>query len=157
MKITIELPEPVPPEILAAVSELLARVGSGATVATDAEWTVERVVKMLRDTNARTILFVEAAVEGDGWLDGKAFRRKWGETALRGPSQSITKAIKRGAEQGHWSAGITPPFTPTTPDKAGWSKTGGYYLGDGLVPVFREALKVLREKGGGTGPAVPTR
>lgn len=30
----------------------------------------------------------------------------WGESALRGPSQSITKAIKRGAEHGHWSPDI---------------------------------------------------
>lgn len=114
---------------------------------TDAEWTVDRAVKMLRDTNARTILFVEAAVAGEGWVDGKAFRAQWGDNALRGPSASITRAIKRGSEQGLWSADITPPFTPTTPDKSGWSKTGGYYLAEGLLPIFTDALTRLREKG----------
>ncbi|MFF3585006.1 hypothetical protein [Streptomyces mirabilis] len=149
MDITIKLPDPPPPEIVAAVVDLMARVGAESTVASNAEWTVDRAVKMLRDTNARTILFVEAAVSGEGWVDGEAFRRQWGETALRGPSASITRAIKRGAEQGLWSEEITPPFTPTTPDKNGWSKTGGYYLAEGLLPIFAEALKCLREKGEG--------
>ncbi|MEV6179903.1 hypothetical protein [Streptomyces sp. NPDC052015] len=146
MEIIIKLPDPAPPEALAALSDLMKRLGPPATVTTDAEWTVDRAVKMLRDTNARTLLFVEAAVEGGGWLDGNAFREQWGDSALRGPSQSITKAIKRGAEEGHWSPDITPPFRPTTPDKEGWSKTGGYYLADGLLPVFTEALAVLRKE-----------
>lgn len=149
MEILIRLPDPAPPEVLSAVADLMARIGPGATVSTDTEWTVDRAVKMLRDTNARTLLFVEAAIEGEGWVDGNAFRAKWGQTALRGPSQSITKAIRRGAEQGYWSPNITPPFRPTTPDKNGWSKTGGYYLADGLLPVFTEAMAILREKGAG--------
>jgi hypothetical protein len=147
VEITIRLPDPPPPEIVSALAELLARIGVDATVTTDAEWTVDRAVKLLRDTNARTLLFVEAAIEGEGWIDGPAYREKWGETALRGPSQTITKAIRRGAERGDWSPGITPPFKPTTPDKAGWSKTGGYYLADGLLPVFTEAMNILKEKG----------
>ncbi|MEU9925125.1 hypothetical protein AB0H51_28220 [Streptomyces griseoluteus] len=146
MDIRITLPDPPPPEIIAAVTNLLDRIGSGATVTTGADWTADRAVKLLRDTNPRTLLFVEAAVEGNGWVDGPAFRAKWGDSALRGPSQSITKAIKRGAEQGHWPADIPPPFRPTTPDKEGWSKTGGYYLADGLVPIFREALTILKEQ-----------
>jgi hypothetical protein len=144
--ITIRLPDPPPPEIVAAVADLIARIGPGATVSTDTEWTVERAVKLLRDTNPRTLLFVEAAIEGNGWVDGPAFRAKRGETALRGPSQSITKAIKRGDEQGHWSPDITPPFRPAAPDKSGWSKTGGYYLADGLLPVFTEAMNIPRDK-----------
>ncbi|MEV7064356.1 hypothetical protein AB0N97_16335 [Streptomyces collinus] len=32
-------------------------------------------------------------------------------------------------------------------DKSGWCKTGGYYLAKELVPVFAEALRVLKEKG----------
>ncbi|MEV0487258.1 hypothetical protein AB0I69_42500 [Streptomyces sp. NPDC050508] len=147
MEITIKLPDPAPPGVMAAVADLIARIGPNATVATNTEWTVDRAVKLLRDTNRRTLLFVEAAIEGEGWVDGAAFREKQGETALRGPSQSITKAIKRGAEQGLWSPDITPPFTPTTPEKEGWSKTGGYYLADGLLPIFTEALKRLRERG----------
>ncbi|MEU3036546.1 hypothetical protein [Streptomyces griseoaurantiacus] len=147
MEIVIRVPDPAPPEVLSALADLMARIGPGATVTTDAEWTVDRAVKLLRDTNARTLLFVEAAIEGEGWVDGPAFRAKWGDGALRGPSQSITKAIKRGAEQGHWSPGITPPFRPTTPDKDGWSKTGGYYLADGLLPIFAEAMAILRGKG----------
>jgi hypothetical protein len=147
VEIVIRYPDPAPAEVLTAITDLMARLGPGASIETDAEWTVDRAVKLLRDTNARTVLLVEAAVEGDGWVDGPAFREKWGETAFRGPTQSITKAIKRGAEQGHWSANIAPPFTPTTPDKSGWSKTGGYYLEDGLVPIFRDALRVLKEKG----------
>ncbi|MFE7940566.1 hypothetical protein ACFU46_24830 [Streptomyces griseoincarnatus] len=149
MEITIKLPDPASPEVIAALADLLARIGSDATVTTDAEWTVDRAVKLLRDTNARTLVFVEAAIEGKGWVDGPAFRAKWGETALRGPSQTITKAIRRGAERGDWSPEITPPFKPTTPDKQGWSKTGGYYLTDGLLPVFTEAMRVLREQGPG--------
>ncbi|MEU6258647.1 hypothetical protein [Streptomyces sp. NPDC047043] len=144
MKIVIELPDPAPASVFAALADLMARIGPGATVTTDTEWTVDRAVKMLRDTNARTLLFVEAAIEGEGWVDGPAFRERWGETALRGPSQSITKAIKRGAEQGHWSPDITPPFQPTTPDKNGWSKTSGYYLSDGLLSVFTEAMSILK-------------
>ncbi|MET7913966.1 hypothetical protein ABZS98_38290 [Streptomyces avermitilis] len=147
MEITIKFPDPAPPEVLAALSDLMQRVGSSATVTTDAEWTVDRALKMLRDTNSRTLMFVEEAVEGEGWVDGPAFRAKWGESALRGPSQSITKAIKRGAEQGLWSLDITPPFRPTTPDKEGWSKTGGYYLAEGLLPIFSEAMTRLKEKG----------
>ncbi|WP_367575262.1 hypothetical protein [Streptomyces griseoaurantiacus] len=147
MEIVIRVPDPAPPEVLSAIADLMARIGPGATVTTDAEWTVDRAVKLLRDTNARTLLFVEAAIEGKGWVDGPAFRAKWGERALRGPSQSITKAIKRGAEQGHWSPDITPPFRPTTPDKDGWSKTGGYYLAEGLLPIFAEAMAILRSKG----------
>ncbi|MFC9166029.1 hypothetical protein ACFTZ8_35150 [Streptomyces fungicidicus] len=146
MKITIECADPAPPEIVAAVTDLMARLGPPTAVTTDPGWTVDRAVKLLRDTNARTVLLVEAAVAGNGWVDGPSFREQWGENAFRGPTQSLTKAIKRGAEQGHWPSDIVPPFTPTTPDKAGWSKTGGYYLGEGLVPVFAEALKVLREK-----------
>ncbi|MEU5181117.1 hypothetical protein AB0G49_13805 [Streptomyces longwoodensis] len=146
MEITIRLPDPAPPEVLSAIADLMARIGPGATVSTDTEWTVDRAVKMLRDTNARTLLFVEAAIQGDGWLDGNAYREKWGDRALRGPSQSITKAIKRGADNGLWSPDITPPFRPTTPDKEGWSKTGGYYLADGLLPIFSEALDVLRKE-----------
>ncbi|MFD9248422.1 hypothetical protein [Streptomyces bottropensis] len=148
MKITIECDEPVPPKIDAAVAALIDRLGEhGARVTTDPGWTVDRAVKLLRDTNARTIVFVEAAVAGEGFVNGKTFREHGGDNAFRGPSQSITKAIKRGAEQGLWPADIQRPFTPTTPDKSGWSKTGGYYLADGLVPVFAEALKVLKEKG----------
>ncbi|PNV30901.1 hypothetical protein C1708_33015 [Streptomyces sp. DH-12] len=147
MEITIKLPDPASPEVIAALADLLARIGSDATVTTDAEWTVDRAVKLLRDTNARTLVLVEAAIEGEGWVDGPSFRAKWGETALRGPSQTITKAIRRGAERGDWSPEITPPFKPTTPDKQGWSKTGGYYLADGLLPVFTEAMRVLREQG----------
>jgi hypothetical protein len=150
VEIVIRLPDPPPAEVMSAVADLLARIGPGATVSTDAEWTVDRAVKMLRDTNPRTILFVEAAVEGEGWVDGEKFRADQGETALRGPSASITRAIKRGAEQGLWSPDITPPFRPTTPDKGGWSKTGGYYLADGLLPIFTEALARLREKGADT-------
>ncbi|MFJ2566571.1 hypothetical protein ACIO02_27180 [Streptomyces sp. NPDC087568] len=146
MEITIRLPDPPSPEIVTAVAELIARIGPGATVSTDTEWTVDRAVKLLRDTNPRTLLFVGAAIEGNGWVDGPAYREQWGETALRGPSQTITKAIKRGAEQGHWSPDITPPFRPTTPDKSGWSKTGGYYLADGLLPIFTEAMNILKPK-----------
>ncbi|MER7937902.1 MULTISPECIES: hypothetical protein [unclassified Streptomyces] len=149
MELVLRVPDPAPPEIMSAVADLIrltASIGSGVTATTDTEWTVDRAVKMLRDTNARALLFVEAAIEGEGWVDGPAFRAKEGEGALRGPSASITRAIKRGAERGHWSAAITPPFKPTTPDKEGWSKTGGYYLADGLLPVFTEAMTILREK-----------
>ncbi|AWI32721.1 hypothetical protein [Streptomyces tirandamycinicus] len=149
MKITIECEDPAPPELVAAVTDLMARIGPQASVSTDDGWTVERAEKLLRDTNPRTLLLFDAAIEGEGWVDGPAFREKWGDNALRGPSQTITKAIKRGAERGHWSADITPPFTPTTPDKSGWSKTGGYYLGDGLLPVFREAMKRYKERSRG--------
>ncbi|MEU0756551.1 hypothetical protein [Streptomyces albogriseolus] len=31
----------------------------------------------------------------------------------------------------------------------GWSKTCGYYLADGLLPVFTEAMRVLKEQGSG--------
>ncbi|MFB8025976.1 MULTISPECIES: hypothetical protein [unclassified Streptomyces] len=153
MDLTIKLtiPDPPPPELVRAITDLIDRIGPGATIERDTEWTVDRAMKLLRDTNGRTILLVEAAVEGDGFADGPAFREKNGETALRGPSQSITKALKRGAEQGHWSADIAHPLTPTTPDKKGWSKTGGYYLDKGLVPVFREAIRVMR----GTGELGP--
>ncbi|MEU7228886.1 hypothetical protein [Streptomyces chrestomyceticus] len=144
MKITIECPDPAPPEIMAAVTDLMNRVAAPATVTTDAEWTVDRATKLLRDLNLRTRQFVAAAVEGNGWLDGPAYRVKLGENAFRGPTQSITKAIKRGAEQGHWSESIPHPFTPTAPDKTGWSKTGGYYLADDLVPIFAEALEALK-------------
>ncbi|MFI9155744.1 hypothetical protein [Streptomyces sp. NPDC053367] len=149
MEITIRLPDPAPPEVMQALTDLIARIGPDAAVSTDTEWTVDRAVKLLRDTNSRTLLFVEAAIEGGGWVDGPAYRAEWGERALRGPSQSITKAIKRGAEQGHWSPKITPPFRPTTPDKNGWSKTGGYYLAEGLLPVFTKAMAILREKEAG--------
>lgn len=153
MDLTIKLsvPDPPPPEIVRAITDLIDRIGPGATVERDTEWTVDRAVKLLRDTNARTALLVEAAVEGDGWADGLAFRRKYGENALRGPSQSIRKALKRGAEQGHWSSDIAHPLTATTPDKPSWSKTGGYYLDKGLVPVFREAIREMR----GTGELGP--
>ncbi|MFC9620076.1 hypothetical protein ACFTXM_08790 [Streptomyces sp. NPDC056930] len=147
MKITIEVPDPPTPELVAALADLMARIGPDASVATDDEWTVDRAVKLLRDTNARTTLLLEAAIEGDGFADGQAFREKYGDNALRGPSQSITKAIKRGAEQGHWSASIAQVLKPTTPDKEGWSKTGGYYLAEGLIPVFREAIRRMRATG----------
>ncbi|MBV1940857.1 hypothetical protein KUF83_30445 [Streptomyces sp. BV286] len=153
MKITIEVPDPAPPQVVAAVTALITAAGTHGTVTTDAEWTVERAMRLLRDTNSRTVLFIEAAVEGEGWVDGPAFRAQWGESALRGPSQSITKAIRRGAEQGHWSPTITPPFTPTAPDKEGWSKTGGYYLADGLVPIFREALAAWKKENEKKGAA----
>ncbi|MGW0956048.1 hypothetical protein [Streptomyces sp. NPDC002545] len=146
MNIVIRLPDPPPPEIVTAVADLLARIGPDAAVSTDAEWTVDRAVKLLRDTNARTLVFIEAAIEGNGWVDGPAFRAKYGDSSLRGPSQTITKAIKRGAEQGHWSPDITPPFRPTTPDKSGWSKTGGYYLADGLLPIFTEAMSIMKDR-----------
>ncbi|MEU8433840.1 hypothetical protein AB0F18_13115 [Streptomyces sp. NPDC029216] len=83
-------------------------------------------------------------MDGDGWLDGPAFRAQYGERAFYGPSQTITKAIKRGAEQGLWPTDITPPLRPTSPGPEGWSKTGGYRLASGLVPVFREALERLQ-------------
>jgi hypothetical protein len=142
--IKLNVPDPAPPELVAAIAGLIDRIGPGASVEMSTEWTVDRAVKLLRDTNARTCLLFDAAIEGDGFVDGPAFREKWGKTALRGPSQSITKAIKRGADQGHWPPDITPPFTPTTPDKTGWSKTGGYYLAEGLVPIFRQALARMR-------------
>ncbi|MGW7090062.1 hypothetical protein ACWGH2_42135 [Streptomyces sp. NPDC054871] len=147
MKITIECADPAPPEIMRAVADLLAASGTaaGVTVRTDTEWTVDRAVKLLRELDApRPTRLIEAAVEGDGWVDGPAFREKHGVNALRGPTAAITRAIKRGAAQGHWSADIPSPLAPTTPDKDGWSKTGGYYLGEGLVPVFTEALKIYR-------------
>ncbi|AXI91336.1 hypothetical protein SAM9427_36840 (plasmid) [Streptomyces sp. ETH9427] len=147
MEITIKVPDPAPPEIITALADLMARIGGDATVTTDTEWTVDRAVKLLRDTNARTLVLVEAAVEGEGWVDGPSFREKYGENALRGPSQTITKAIRRGAERGDWSPEITPPFKATTPDKEGWSKTGGYYLAEGLLPIFTEAWNILKEKG----------
>ncbi|MEV5194757.1 hypothetical protein AB0K86_19900 [Streptomyces clavifer] len=153
MDLTIKLtiPDPPPPELVRSITDLIDRIGPGATIERDTEWTVERAVKLLRDTNARTALLIEAAVEGNGWVDGPAFREKYGENAMRGPSQSIRKALKRGTEQGHWSADIAHPLTATTPDKQGWSKTGGYYLDKGLVPVFREAIRVMR----GTGELGP--
>ncbi|MEU6632860.1 hypothetical protein ABZ905_31940 [Streptomyces parvus] len=147
MKITIDVPDPVAPELLAALTDLMARIGPGANVTTDDEWTVDRAVKLLRDTNLRTVLLVEAAIEGNGFANGPAFRTKYGDNALRGPSQSITKAIKRGAEQGHWALTISHPLTATTPDKAGWSKTGGYYLDRPLIAVFREAIRRIRATG----------
>ncbi len=39
-------------------------------------------------------------MEGDGFACGPALRAKYGDNALKGPSRSITKAIKRGAEHG---------------------------------------------------------
>ncbi len=39
-------------------------------------------------------------MEGDGFAGGPAFRAKYGDNALKDPSRSITKAIKRGAEHG---------------------------------------------------------
>ncbi|MFF7328262.1 hypothetical protein [[Kitasatospora] papulosa] len=149
MDLTIKLnvPDPPPREIVAAIAALIDRIGPGVTIERDTEWTVERAVQLLRDTNLRTTLLIEAAVEGGGFADGPAFREKNGENALRGPSQSITKAIKRGAEQGLWSAEIAHPLTPTTPDKGSWSKTGGYYLAKDLVPVFRAAIDDMRSRG----------
>jgi hypothetical protein len=152
VEILIKIPEPVPPETMAAVNELLARVGSDATVDTGTEWTVERAEKLLRDLAPRTMLLMRAAIESpaaDGWVDGPAFREKYGDGALRGPSQAITKALKRGAEQGHWSPDITPPLKATTPDRAGWSKTGGYYFANNdLQPLFRKALENISRPAG---------
>ncbi|MFD9575358.1 hypothetical protein ACFWBI_36765 [Streptomyces sp. NPDC059982] len=144
MKLTIEHDEPLPPEVAAALAHLLDRLGAGARVTTDADWTVERLLILMRDVNPRTLLLLDAAIEGQGWVDGPAFRAQWGENSMRGPSQTITRAIKRGAEQGHWPPDITPPIRPTTPDKTGWSKTGGYYLADGLLPLLTEAMRQLK-------------
>ncbi|MER6520248.1 hypothetical protein ABT246_25755 [Streptomyces sp. NPDC001553] len=152
MKLTIEHDEPLPPEVAAALAALLDRLGTGARVTTDADWTVERLLVLLRDINTRTLTLLDAAVEGNGWVDGPRYREKWGANSMIGPSQTITRAIKRGAEQGHWPADITPPIRPTTPDKAGWSKTGGYYLAEGLLPLLADALNRMKAAARDAGP-----
>ncbi|MFD3883443.1 hypothetical protein [Streptomyces microflavus] len=63
---------------------------------------------------------MEAATEGDGFADGPALRAKYGDDALRGPSQSITKVIEPSAQQGHWATTIAHLPTATTPDSSGW-------------------------------------
>ncbi|MFJ8210577.1 hypothetical protein [Streptomyces sp. NPDC096033] len=147
VKLTLEFPDPVPPQVLSAIAELLAKVGAEAAVTVDDEgWNVDRAHLLLRAVNSRARQLLEAAVEGDGWLDGPAFRARYGERAFYGPSQTITKAIKRGAEQGLWPVDITPPLRPTTPGPEGWAKTGGYHLASGLLPIFREAFERLQQK-----------
>ncbi|MFG2668914.1 hypothetical protein ACGFY6_32335 [Streptomyces sp. NPDC048387] len=97
MKLTLEFPDPVPPQVLSAITELLAKVGAGAAVAVEDDgWTVDRAHLLLRAITPRARQLLEAAVEGGGWLDGPAFRAQYGERAFYGPSQTITKAIKRG-------------------------------------------------------------
>ncbi|MFE2283761.1 hypothetical protein ACFXDJ_06270 [Streptomyces sp. NPDC059443] len=48
--------------------------------------------------------------------------------------------IGPGAAVSYWGRAIASPLRPTTPDKSGWSETGGYYLDTALIPVFAEAL-----------------
>ncbi|MFG2408785.1 hypothetical protein ACGFR8_31465 [Streptomyces brevispora] len=151
MEITIKVPDPAPPEIIQAVADLVARIGAGATVTTDTEWTVDRAEKLLRQIQPHTRNLIVAAVEGDGFADGAAFRARHGENSLKGPSQSITKAVKSGAELGYWGRSMTSPIAPTTPDKNGWSKTGGYYLDKSLVPVFAQALATVQQSSGQAG------
>ncbi|MFD4933379.1 hypothetical protein [Streptomyces virginiae] len=145
MEITIKVPDPAPPEIIQALAELVARIGPGASVTTDTEWTVDRAEKLLRQIQPHTRNLIVAAVEGKGFADGAAFRKQYGENSLKGPSQSITKAVKAGAELGYWGRSMTSPIKATTPDKNGWSKTGGYYLDKDLVPIFAEALVTVQE------------
>ncbi|MFE2433079.1 hypothetical protein ACFXJ5_41065 [Streptomyces sp. NPDC059373] len=113
-----------------------------STEPADTEWTADRAYRLLRMTNARSLLLIDTAVNGNGWVDGPAYRKEFGEQALRGPSATITKAIKRGAAEGLWSSDIPHPLRATTPAPGqGWSKTGGYFLDAKHLPVFRTAME----------------
>ncbi|MEV7031694.1 hypothetical protein AB0N99_15880 [Streptomyces sp. NPDC093272] len=129
----------------------------GVTVATqeapDTVWTADRAYRLLRHTNTRVQLFMSQLVQGDGWLDAYAYREKWGQNSLRGPSAALTKAIKRGAKEGWWSPDIPNPVRPTTPDpQKGWSKTAGYYLDEEHLPAFRAAWERRVHENNGRGP-----
>ncbi|MGW0828323.1 hypothetical protein [Streptomyces sp. NPDC002845] len=124
-----------------------------ATEPADTEWTQDRAYRLLRNSNIRVVLLLSQLVKGDGWLDAHAYREKWGDNALRGPSAALTKAITRGAKAGWWSPDIPNPLRPTTPDPSkGWSKTGGYYLDDEHLPGFRAAMERYGQENRGGFP-----
>lgn len=111
----------------------------------DTKWTAERAYRLLRMSNARATTLLLAAVDGNGWVDGADFRAKHGENALHGPTAAISKAITRGSREGHWSANIPHPLSPTPPHPTkGWSKTGGYFLEESHLPAFQAAVARFR-------------
>ena len=124
-------------KLLDAVAELSPTVVTGPS---DPGWTAERALRYVENINDGARLLLRAAIDGDGRADATAFRARHGDSALRGPSTSLTNTLKSGARRGWWPADITPLFPPAELDKGGWSKAACYRLADELLPIFRDVL-----------------
>lgn len=150
MRIILEdVPDELGREFLKWLAE---RGGRDLSVTVESEWTADRAAQLLAElrpekTRARALL--RAAVDGDGWVSGDAFRAQHGERALKGPTRAITTAIRRGAEAGWWPPDITKPLIPTAPGKEGWRPTTGYHMPTEALPAFRAAFHRIE----GTTPA----
>lgn len=123
----------------AALLDLARRPGTAVVVGDDT-WTPDRADRFVREVQPRGRQLLRTAAEGNGWVDGEAYRQKYGEHALKGPTAAITKAVNRGIEAKWLPEGTTLPLTSTYDGRSSWSKTDGYRLPPHLAAIFRDAF-----------------
>ncbi|MFG2774728.1 hypothetical protein [Streptomyces sp. NPDC048350] len=126
-------------ELNAALIAAARRPGTIVAVGDDT-WTPDRADEFVRAVHGRGRELLRAVAEGDGWVDGEAYRAKHGENALLGPTASITKAVTKGIREGWLPEGTVLPLTSTYDGRSSWSKTDGYRLPPHLAAIFRDSF-----------------
>ncbi|MFB6629990.1 hypothetical protein ACFCWY_08850 [Streptomyces sp. NPDC056362] len=124
----------------AALLEAARRSGTTVMVGDDT-WTPERADQFVRTIHGRGKDLLRAVAEGGGWVDGKEYRERHGENALRGPTASITKTVTKGIKEGWLPKGAVLPLKSTYDGRSSWSKTDGYELPQHLAAIFRAAFE----------------
>jgi hypothetical protein len=118
--------------------DLLALLAKhAATVEVDRTWTLPRAEIFYRSLPARARRIVKEAVIRDGYVPAEELRDD-PDASLRGHSGAITRALTRGARNGHWPDGMRPPIEPQGP---GFGRVVGYRMPDDLVPLFFTAIE----------------
>lgn len=140
MKITITVDQPTgdfQDRLLALLAE------HAAAVEIDRTWTVSRAETYYRSLPARARRIVKEVVIRDGYVPADDLRDD-PATSLRGHSGGLSRALTRGAMQGHWPDGMRAPIEPQGP---GFGKVVGYRMPDDLVEVFFTAIKSTERSG----------
>ncbi|MEU3499494.1 hypothetical protein ABZ726_01570 [Streptomyces hundungensis] len=126
-------------ELNGKLLDLVSAHTETVTVA-DAVWTPDRADQLLTEINGRARTLLRAITEGEGWVDGEEFRKKYGDNAVQGPTTSITTAVKRGIREGWLPEDAELPLESTYDGRSSWQKTGGYRLPRHLAGIFRDAF-----------------
>jgi hypothetical protein len=140
VKITITVDQPTgdfQDRLLALLAE------HAAAVEIDRTWTVPRAEAYYRSLPARARRIVKEAVIRDGYVPAEDLRDE-PDTSLRGHSGALSRALTRGAMQGHWPDGMRAPIEPQGP---GFGKVVGYRMPDDLVQVFFTAVESTERAG----------
>ncbi|MFF3159584.1 hypothetical protein [Streptomyces sp. NPDC057910] len=139
MKITIEGASPAFEEKLL---RLVAEHRHELAVTQDPGWNEDRAELFLRSTTEGARALLLRVVDGGGWADAEELRAEL--DSFRGATIALSRALQRGARQGHWPENTPAPAEVVYDEKnPSWQRAQGYHMSTETLAAFQVAFDRL--------------